>query len=110
MKEMIVERGGKKIKAARKKVEDKEYAVDDAVALLQNLCSTKFCSTLEIAANLGVDPKHSDQQVRGVVPLPAGTGKDVRVAVICKEDKEAAAKAAGADIVGSAEILSLIHI
>jgi len=105
MKEMITERGGKKIKTARKKIEDKEYAVDDAVVLLQTLSETKFCQTLEIAANLGVDPKHSDQQVRGIVPLPAGTGKDVRVAVICKEDKEAAAKAAGADIVGAAEII-----
>lgn len=108
MKAIIVERGGKKIKAARKKVEDKEYAVDDAVALLQNASETKFVQTLEIAANLGVDPKHSDQQVRGVVPLPAGTGKDVRVAVICKEDKESVAKEAGADSVGANEIIEEI--
>lgn len=108
MSVIIVERGGKKIRAARKKIEDKEYAVDDAVVLLQDLSDSKFVQTLEIAANLGVDPKHSDQQVRGVVPLPAGTGKNVRVAVICKEDKEAAAKEAGADMVGANEIIEEI--
>lgn len=104
----IIERGGKKIRSARKKVENKEYTGDEGIALVQSLSQAKFNETLEIAVKLGVDPKHSDQQVRGVVPLPAGTGKDVRVAVICKEDKEAAAKAAGADIVGSTEIIEEI--
>lgn len=104
----IIERGGKKIRSARKKVEHKEYTGDEGIALVQSLSQAKFNETLEIAVKLGVDPKHSDQQVRGVVPLPAGTGKDVRVAVICKEDKEAAAKAAGADIVGSTEIIEEI--
>ena len=108
MTSIIIERGGKKIKAARKKVEDREYAVDDGVALLQGVSETKFVQTLEVVANLGVDPKHSDQQVRGVVAMPAGTGKNVRVAVICKEDKEAAAKAAGADMVGANEIIEEI--
>ena len=104
----IIEHGGKKIKAARKRVEDREYAVDDGVALLQDTSETNFVQTLELAMNLGVDPKHSDQQVRGVVPLPAGTGKNVRVAVICKEDKEAVAKAAGADMVGANQIIEEI--
>jgi large subunit ribosomal protein L1 len=108
MTTIIVERGGKKIKAARKKVEDREYIVDDGVALLQNASETKFVQTLELAVNLGVDPKHSDQQVRGVVAMPAGTGKSVRVAVICKEDKEAVAKAAGADMVGADQIIEEI--
>ena len=104
----LIERGGKKIKAARSMVEDKEYAVEDGVALLQKESKTNFVQTLEFVANLGIDPKHSDQQVRGVVALPAGTGRDVRVAVICKEDKEAAAKAAGADMVGSTDIIEEI--
>lgn len=101
----VKEHGGKKIIEARKKIESKEYAANDAIALLKSLSYVKFDETLELVAKLGVDPKHSDQQVRGVVPLPAGTGKDVCVAVICKEDKEAAAKAAGADIVGSTDII-----
>ena len=108
MAEIIIERGGKKIKAARKKVEDREYAVDEGIALLQDTSDTKFVQTLEFIMNLGVDPKHSDQQVRGVVAMPAGTGKSVRVAVICKEDKEAAAKEAGADMVGANEIIEEI--
>lgn len=108
MSENVIERGGKKIRAARKKVDDREYLVDEAVALVQSVSDTKFVQTLEIAANLGVDPKHSDQQVRGVVSLPAGTGKDVRVAVICKEDKEAVAKSAGADMVGAEAIIEEI--
>lgn len=105
---LITERGGKKIRAARAQVEDREYDVEDGVALLQKTSNTKFVQTLELITNLNVDPKHSDQQVRGVVSLPAGTGKDVRVAVICKEDKEVAAKAAGADIVGSADVIEAI--
>lgn len=104
----VIGRGGKKIRSARKKIEDKEYHCDEAIALLQTQSYAKFDETMECVVNLGVDPKHSDQQVRGVVPLPAGTGKDVRVAVICKEDKEAVAKAAGADIVGSMQIIEEI--
>jgi large subunit ribosomal protein L1 len=76
--------------------------------LAKSSCFVKFDETLDIAINLGVDPRHSDQMVRGMVSLPAGTGKDVRVAVICKEDKVAEAKVAGADIAGSAEIIDNI--
>lgn len=111
MTNVIIERGGKKIKNARAKVEDKYYGVEEGVAFLQSVASDakyKLDQTLELAANLGVDPKHSDQQVRGVVSMPAGTGKSVRVAVICKEDKEDAAKGAGADIVGSNDIIDEI--
>lgn len=97
---------GKKIAAARKAVDKtKEYAFDEALALVRSSSFVKFNETLDIAVKLGVDPRHSDQMVRGMVSLPAGTGKDVRVAVICKEDKQAEAKSAGADIVGSTDII-----
>ena len=97
---------GKKIAAAKKLIDKtKEYALQEAIALAKSSYFVKFDETLDIAINLGVDPRHSDQMVRGMVSLPAGTGKDVRVAVICKEDKVAEAKAAGADIAGSVEII-----
>jgi len=86
----------------------KQYALQEAISLAKSSCFVKFDETLDIAINLGVDPRHSDQMVRGMVSLPAGTGKDVRVAVICKEDKVAEAKAAGADIAGSVEIIDNI--
>ena len=97
---VIKSKGGKKINKARGLVQQVAYNLSDAINLLQTESYTKFVSTLELVANLGVDPKHSDQQVRGVVSLPAGTGKDVRVAVICKDDKEELAKKSGADLVG----------
>ena len=100
--------GGKLLRNAKAKIEDKNYAVPEALDLLQKVKFAKFDETLDIVMRLGVDPRHSDQQVRGVVSLPAGTGRNVRVAVICKEDKEAVAKAAGADIVGSNEIIEAI--
>ncbi|MGV2432601.1 MAG UNVERIFIED_CONTAM: 50S ribosomal protein L1 [Rickettsiaceae bacterium] len=103
-----VKKCGKKIKNARAQVEDKAYAIPEAVSLIQKVKFTKFDETLDIVMRLGVDPRHSDQQVRGVVPLPAGTGKNIRVAVICKEDKEKAAKDAGADIVGSDNVIEEI--
>jgi large subunit ribosomal protein L1 len=101
-------KGGKHFKAAKEKVEDKEYKVADAVALIQKIKYTKFDETLDIVMRLGLDPRHSDQQVRGIVSLPAGTGKDIKVAVICKEDKEKAAKDAGADIVGAENVIEEI--
>jgi large subunit ribosomal protein L1 len=100
---------GKKIAAAKKAIErTKEYSLQEAISLVKSSCFAKFDETLDIAINLGVDPRHSDQMVRGMVSLPAGTGKDVRVAVICKEDKVADAKVAGADIAGSTEIIDNI--
>jgi len=100
---------GKKIAAAKKAIErTKEYSLQEAISLVKSSCFAKFDETLDIAINLGVDPRHSDQMVRGMVSLPAGTGKDVRVAVICKEDKVADAKAVGADIAGSTEIIDNI--
>lgn len=100
---------GKNLKNARTKVDsNKIYSVEDGVSTLKSASYAKFDETLEIVMALGVDPKHSDQMVRGVVALPAGTGKSVRVAVICKDDKVEQAKSAGADIVGGAEVIEEI--
>lgn len=84
---------------------DKLYGVDEAIAALKGAASTKFAETLEIAMNLGVDPRHADQMVRGVVTLPAGTGKDVKVAVFARGDKAEEALKAGADKVGAEDLL-----
>lgn len=97
---------GKKINNMKAEVAKKTlYSLEEAVASIKKNAFAKFDETLEIAMNLNVDPRHSDQMVRGVVSLPAGLGKEVRVAVICKEDKVEQAKAAGADIVGSSEVI-----
>ena len=77
----------------------------EGIEALQGVAYTKFDSTLEVVMRLGVDPRHSDQMVRGIVALPAGTGKVTRVAVICKDEKIEEAKNAGADIAGSTEII-----
>ncbi len=103
--------GGKKIREARVKVRsDSLYNLTTAVEKLKSASYVKFDPTLEIVMKLGVDPRHSDQMVRGVVNLPAGTGKTVRVAVICKEEREEEAKAAGADLVGSSNIIDEIKL
>lgn len=96
---------GKKLKAALKNIESKIYSIDQGVDTVKKIKFAKFDETLDITMRLNVDPRHSDQQVRGVVSLPSGTGKNVRVAVICKEDKEKAAKDAGADLVGAEAII-----
>jgi large subunit ribosomal protein L1 len=83
--------------------------VEDAVALIKGAASAKFDETLEIALNLGVDPRHADQMVRGVVQLPNGTGKTVRVAVFARGVKADEATAAGADIVGAEDLLEVIQ-
>ena len=84
---------------------DKLYAVDEAIAALKGASSKKFAETIEIAMNLGVDPRHADQMVRGVVTLPAGTGKDVKVAVFARGDNAEKALAAGADKVGAEDLM-----
>jgi len=86
----------------------KEYSVFEAVSLLKGGKPVKFDETVEVAVNLGVDPRHSDQIVRGTVALPHGTGKDVKVLVFAKGDKVAEAEAAGADFVGGAEFVAKI--
>lgn len=86
-----------------------EYVVVDAVKLVLDNKKTKFDETVEVALNLGVDPRHADQMVRGVVSLPNGTGKDVRVAVFAKGDKADEATAAGADLVGAEDLAEKIQ-
>ncbi|MDB5418339.1 MAG: ribosomal protein [Phenylobacterium sp.] len=85
------------------------HPVEEAVKLVKANANAKFDETIEIAVNLGVDPRHADQQVRGVVNLPSGTGRDVRVAVIAKDAKAAEALAAGADIVGAEDLVERIQ-
>ena len=85
------------------------HPVTDAVKLVKENAKAKFDESVEVAVNLGVDPRHADQQVRGVVNLPSGTGRDVRVAVIAKDAKAAEATAAGADIVGAEDLVERIQ-
>ncbi|RWP57085.1 50S ribosomal protein L1 [Mesorhizobium sp.] len=88
---------------------NKAYALGDALKLLKDRSSVKFDETVEIAMNLGVDPRHADQMVRGVVNLPNGTGRTVRVAVFARGDKAEEAKAAGADIVGAEDLVDIVQ-
>ena len=88
---------------------DKYYSLDEAVNLLKERASAKFDETVEVAMNLGVDPRHADQMVRGVVNLPNGTGRSVRVAVFARGDKADEAKAAGADIVGAEDLVETVQ-
>ena len=85
------------------------YGVDEAIEVVKANATTKFDETVEIALNLGVDPRHADQMVRGVVTLPAGTGKDVRVAVFARGAKADEATAAGADVVGAEDLMETIQ-
>ena len=101
---------GKRITAARNQVErTKLYKIDDAIKLVKGSASAKFDESVEIAMNLGVDPKHADQMVRGVVNLPNGTGRTVRVAVFARGPKADEAKAAGADVVGAEELVAIVQ-
>src|ERR1700756_5325336 len=88
---------------------EKAYAINDAIAAVKANAKAKFDESVEIAVNLGVDPRHADQQVRGVVNLPSGTGRDVRVAVIAKDAKADEARNAGADIVGAEDLVERIQ-
>ena len=88
---------------------NKSYALSDAVKLLKERASVKFDETIEVAMNLGVDPRHADQMVRGVVNLPNGTGRTVRVAVFARGAKAEEATAAGADIVGAEDLVEIVQ-
>jgi large subunit ribosomal protein L1 len=99
---------GKQIENARKKVEPRPYKLADAAALIKQTHHTKFNETVELAINLGVDPKHSDQVVRGTVVLPHGLGKAVRVLVLAAGDKQREATEAGAEFVGGDEMVQKI--
>ncbi len=101
---------GKRTKAARAAFEGKEnVSVEEAVSLVKTAATAKFDETVEIAVQLGVDPRHADQMVRGVVGLPNGTGKTVRVAVFARGPKADEATAAGADIVGAEDLMETIQ-
>ena len=95
----------KRVRAMREKVDAaKAYSIDEAVALLKEFSTVKFAETVDVAVNLGVDPRKSDQAVRGATTLPNGTGKTVRVAVFTQGENAEAAKAAGADLVGMEDL------
>lgn len=101
---------GKRIRAAREGIEaDKLYPIADAVKLIKDRAKAKFDETIEISMNLGVDPRHADQMVRGVCNLPNGSGRTVRVAVFARGPKADEAKAAGADIVGAEELFETVN-
>src|SRR5690606_28445341 len=98
----------KKQKEAKLKVEDRTYTVAEASALIKEITSVKFDASVDLAVRLNVDPRKANQMVRGVVTLPHGTGKDVKVLALVTPDKEAEAKEAGADYVGLDEYLDKI--
>ena len=101
---------GKRLKNGYEPIDrDAFYKVEDAVKLVKQAAKAKFDETIEIAMNLGVDPRHADQMVRGVIELPNGTGKKLRVAVFAKGDKAKQAEAAGADIVGAEDLAEKIN-
>jgi large subunit ribosomal protein L1 len=99
---------GKKYHSAKSQLESKTYTVPEAMQVVKKVAFAQFDETVDLAIQLGVDPKHSDQMVRGSVLLPHGTGKKVRVAVFAKGDKEKEAREAGADIVGSEDLVEKI--
>ncbi len=101
---------GKKLKAAYEKIDrNNQYSLAEAIDLIKGSASTNFDETIEISMNLGVDPRHSDQMVRGVVAMPNGTGKTMRVAVFARDDKAEEAKKAGADVVGAEDLAEEIQ-
>ena len=103
-------RSGKRITAAAEAVDkEKLYEIAEAVKLVKGNAKAKFDETIELSMNLGVDPRHADQNVRGVIDLPNGTGKTIRVGVFAKGDKADEAKAAGADVVGAEDLAEQVQ-
>ena len=101
---------GKRIKNSREGIDRNHlYSLSEAVGMVKERASAKFDETVEVAMNLGVDPRHADQMVRGVVNLPNGTGRSVRVAVFARDDKAEEAKKAGADIVGAEDLMETVQ-
>ena len=101
---------GKRTVKAREGIDrDKLYPLDEAVKMIKDRATAKFDETIEIAMNLGVDPRHADQMVRGVVALPNGTGRSTRVAVFARGAKAEEAKAAGADVVGAEDLVEKVQ-
>lgn len=106
----MAKHSSKRMEKAREGINvDRLYTIEEAVKILKEKAAVKFDETIEVAMNLNVDPRHADQMVRGVVNLPNGTGRTVRVAVFAKGDKADEAKAAGADIVGAEELVEAIQ-
>jgi large subunit ribosomal protein L1 len=100
----------KRVNKSREGIDrSKAYAMDQAIKMLKERASAKFDETVEVAINLGVDPRHADQMVRGVVNLPNGTGRSVRVAVFARNEKAEEARAAGADIVGAEDLVETVQ-
>jgi large subunit ribosomal protein L1 len=100
----------KRVAKSREGVDpNKAYALSEAIKLLKDHSTVKFDETIEVAMNLGVDPRHADQMVRGVVNLPNGTGRTVRVAVFARNEKADEARAAGADIVGAEDLVEIVQ-
>lgn len=100
----------KRINAAREGIDPKKlYTVEEAVKMVKTRATAKFDETIEVALNLGVDPRHADQMVRGVVELPSGTGRTVRVAVFAKDAKADEAREAGADVVGAEDLVEIVQ-
>jgi len=103
-------RKGKRLRGAYESVDRlKEYDLGEAISQIKACAPAKFDETVELAVNLGVDPRHADQMVRGVVSLPRGTGKSLRVAVFAKADKAEEAKAAGAEVVGAEDLMEKVQ-
>jgi large subunit ribosomal protein L1 len=101
---------GKRLKTAREEIDRaKFYPIEEAVKLVKERATAKFDETVEVALNLGVDPRHSDQMVRGVVNLPNGSGRSQRVAVFARGEKADEAKAAGADVVGAEDLVEQVQ-
>jgi large subunit ribosomal protein L1 len=102
--------GGKRMAAAHSGINrDKSYSIEEAVKLVKERAKAKFDETIEVAMNLGVDPKHADQMVRGVCNLPNGSGRTLRVAVFARGPKAEEAKAAGADVVGAEDLVQQVQ-
>src|ERR1700748_3881151 len=101
---------GKRLKTAREGVDrEKLYPLDEAIKMVKSRAKAKFDETIEVSINLGVDPRHADQMVRGIVNLPNGTGRSVRVGVFARGPKADEAKAAGADVVGAEDLVEKVN-
>jgi large subunit ribosomal protein L1 len=110
MATIVSKRGGKRYEAAAAKIApDKQYSLDEAVAVVKSMPATKFDQSVDLSFRLGVDPKHADQMVRGAVVLPHGIGKTVRVAVFAKGEKEREAREAGADTIGAEDLVEKVQ-
>lgn len=102
--------GSKRFRAANENIErEKLYPIDEAIKLIKSNATAKFDETIELAFNLGVDPRQADQNIRGVISMPNGTGKTIRVAVFARDEKAEEAKAAGADLIGTDDLIKEIE-